>query len=445
MKATIKYSIIVLFVIYPVIIRAQCKADFEPRDVIWPAIPFWNYSEGDFLKYYWTFGDGNTSTTGVPVNYYDTAGTYHVCLKVWNDDCVDSICKDITVYYPCPPEYFNFGYYVYGDSVVFLASGSDHLNLFWDFGDGNTSTEIVPYNIYEDTGIYKTCLSAANYDSSCFDTVCHYVRVGYPGLVANFTYQVTGHFVDFFDSSYRYEGIPSIATRFWNFGDNDSTDRPYSDGISVYHNYRKSGKYNVCLTISDWKKTQTSVFCDSIYIDSINCKTYFQITENQGCSGGLVSFVNLSEFENETDWIWLYGDGSMDTVFQPGQKDFNVWYEYWGKGICLYALDSEGCEDLFCLPLEISCPDNIKDLKSNTSFFNVFPNPASTVLNVNIKEQIINPVNIKLYNSIGILVLEKDINYFDTFQLNIDNFVRGFYLLVVQAGDRIYLSRVIIK
>lgn len=47
------------------------------------------------------------------------------------------------------------------------------VSFFWDFGDGNTSTEILPTHAYEDDGVYQVCLTVTGVD--CEETHCEEV------------------------------------------------------------------------------------------------------------------------------------------------------------------------------------------------------------------------------------------------------------------------------
>jgi hypothetical protein len=48
-------------------------------------------------SYFWDFGDGNTSTSPFPSNYYETDGTYTVCLTMMGNGCTGTTCLTFTV------------------------------------------------------------------------------------------------------------------------------------------------------------------------------------------------------------------------------------------------------------------------------------------------------------------------------------------------------------
>ncbi len=56
-----------------------------------------NNSTGTNLSYSWDFGDGSTSTDPYPNHYYETTGTYTLCLIVQSDNCADTLCMTFTV------------------------------------------------------------------------------------------------------------------------------------------------------------------------------------------------------------------------------------------------------------------------------------------------------------------------------------------------------------
>ena len=61
------------------------------NDSIGAGVSFYSSVSGSADMYYWTFGDGSTSTVANPYHVYPAAGTYNVCLYV--SSSTDSTCN----------------------------------------------------------------------------------------------------------------------------------------------------------------------------------------------------------------------------------------------------------------------------------------------------------------------------------------------------------------
>lgn len=73
----------------------------------------------------------------------------------------------------CPVE-ADFTFSQQGFEASFFNSSTEAENYYWDFGDGNTSTEVNPSRTYAEPGVYMVCLTASD---ECEDEVCYPVVV----------------------------------------------------------------------------------------------------------------------------------------------------------------------------------------------------------------------------------------------------------------------------
>jgi len=60
-------------------------------------VNFYDYSRFFPTEWFWTFGDGNTSTERDPVHIYAESGVYEVCLIVSNANASDTLCQEVEV------------------------------------------------------------------------------------------------------------------------------------------------------------------------------------------------------------------------------------------------------------------------------------------------------------------------------------------------------------
>ncbi len=110
-------------------------------------------------SWYWTFGDGTTSTSQSPSHTYSTAGQMTVVLTVANAVGSDSETK--TSYIEVTTEdqvHADFvGEPLEGErplTVEFSDLSTNADTWHWDFGDGSTSTSQNPSHTYNTPGVY---------------------------------------------------------------------------------------------------------------------------------------------------------------------------------------------------------------------------------------------------------------------------------------------------
>ncbi len=135
---------------------------------------FTNNSLGG-LNFFWDFGDGSTSTLDNPSHLYNAAGTFTVKLFAFDStSCnkVDSSLFVITVS-PIPTASFIFNPNPSEENKFtnFVNQSVGATKYLWNFGDGDTSTEVNPSHIFPETNTYKVCLNASN-EAGCSDDTC---------------------------------------------------------------------------------------------------------------------------------------------------------------------------------------------------------------------------------------------------------------------------------
>lgn len=148
---------------------------------------FTNTSTGVGTSYSWDFGDGGSSSLENPNYNFITNGTFVVVLAVADLDsngtsCVSYYTATITVSGVINPVTCNAAFVMYTDSsyngvIVVNSSTGSNLSYFWDFGDGNTSTQAYPNYTYATAGPFELCLTVTG-DSSCTSTYCDSIGAG---------------------------------------------------------------------------------------------------------------------------------------------------------------------------------------------------------------------------------------------------------------------------
>ncbi|MCB0396264.1 MAG: PKD domain-containing protein [Flavobacteriales bacterium] len=234
-------------------------------------VSYTDTSSGVPTSWLWDFGDGNISTQQNPTHTFSAPGSYTTCLTVTNSCGTDSVCHTTTVACPVPDPGFSFTATNLQVSYTDTSAGAP-TSWFWDFGDGNISTQQNPTHTFSAPGSYTTCLTVTN---SCgTDSVCHNIRIC-EVLVAGFNINQTDTTVMFTDTS---SGSP--VSWLWDFGDgNTSTQQNPS------HVYAANGTYLVCLTVTDNCVSDSS--CANVVIQTtstgmVPAQPMFSIYPNPG-------------------------------------------------------------------------------------------------------------------------------------------------------------------
>ena len=209
-----------------------------------PAKPF------GATSFTWDFGDGTrvVSGSGAVTHSYAAAGTYRVKL-ILNDtgycNSPDSLTTEIRIaplvkaQFETPPS----GCAPY--DAVFNNTSLAGQSFFWDFGDGNTSTQVNPVHTYTNIGTYTIRLRAVD-SATCniVDSTSQTITV-HPLPVAEFSYSPVTPVPN---TPTIFTNLSTGGIRYvWLFGDGDSTIKTTMD--TVKHQYNATGQYNACLIV----------------------------------------------------------------------------------------------------------------------------------------------------------------------------------------------------
>ena len=79
---------------------------------------------------------------------------------------------------------------------------------------------------------------------------------------------------------------------------------------------------------------------------------------------------------------------------------------------------------------------NIMNISSINTTVNLFPNPAKDILNISFEQMPNHPVDFRIYNPLGQLLIENQANLSDRlFSMNVQNLSQGIYILEVHSRD----------
>ncbi len=341
----------------------------DPAPVGEPIL-FTGNSTDSIVSWEWDFGDGYTDIVQNPSHTYDNTGVYTVTLTVTGvNSCENTTVQNITVV-NVPGLDFTWSPACFGEPIQFtlLDPPTDIPaieSIYWDFGDGNTSTLLNPAHYYADTGTYFVYCSITDTlgDSNSLTKRL----VVSPPPEADF--DVTGQAcynnpVQFTDLSTTLNG--EIVEWYWDFGDGTDTIIFAGQNPDVSHIYTSVDTFNVVLSVTDSagctdtsEQIVTTIYSpDADFMYEYNCyddTVYF--TSLSYSSGGYVS-----------SWLWNFGDtlsGANDTsTLQHPAHLFTLPGDY---NVELTATDNNGCYSIATTTISLF-PEPVEFSWENTCF-----------------------------------------------------------------------------
>ncbi|HYC29223.1 MAG TPA: PKD domain-containing protein, partial [Chitinophagaceae bacterium] len=114
-------------------------------------------------SWYWMFGDGGTSTEQHPTHFYQDTGHFTITLVVTNNGCRDTLrIPDYIQIKPPIAKFIDSSGCTSPFTRKFIDRSIGAASWFWDFGDGNSSTQQSPTHTYTGTGTYTVKLTVRN-------------------------------------------------------------------------------------------------------------------------------------------------------------------------------------------------------------------------------------------------------------------------------------------
>lgn len=295
----------------------------------------------------WDFGDTTIVNIQQPTRTYTSTGLYDVKLIATNSlGCIDSVTFQNFIAVGDTP---NIAFTasptancVGGD--VFFTNQSDSVNTtyYWNFGDGNISTDTHPVHAYNSLGTYTVSLAVSNY--GCSDTLVQQDLITITPPIAYFdvTYDCDAPLtVTFNDLSI------GANNYFWDFGDGS----PINTSPSPTHTYSDTGSYSVNLVV-----VNNTNNCQHGYTETISLiipQAHFSYTAVDSCTPAPASLAMIDSSINADTYSWILGNGGtfINGSGVPSPQDSNsaqpvIQYDSAGYyDLTLIVTDERGCSD----------------------------------------------------------------------------------------------------
>lgn len=289
-----------------------------------------NNAQGGVQNTYWDYyGDGsklidNSKTLSIFYSNYDTA-VLNMKLKQTVENshgCSDTLSKIITIFPKVFAGFFPDTSQGCQPLLVHFMNNTNLINTFgtiykWDFGDGNSSTDTFPPNVFKNltdsNKIFNVRLIATSKDlcnDSAFTkiTAFSYVHADFKVDVSNICSDLP---VNITDASPTW-----IAKRYWDYESDYKTDTLNAKG-TFKHTYANTSNSQVIkhlrLIASNKENCLDSAKHDIVVYPRVVAK--FSINKTIGCNPLPVNFTDSSV--NATIFNWDFGDGNTSKVEKP--------------------------------------------------------------------------------------------------------------------------------
>lgn len=294
-------------------------------------VSFTDYSTGNPTGWFWTFGDGGSSSVQNPQHSFNATGVYDVMLIVNNSAGSSTITKTSyinvsTLIADFYPEIINVNK---GASVYFIdESLGNPTSWNWTFSGGIPSSfsGINPPSIqYNNSGTYIVSLNVSNSCGS--DTKTRNVNViNVENTTIDVTILTNNPFPTNYDKNitfYSILGGGGIGPFYYTW---DFADGTHSSSASPTHTYSAYGTYIVYLTVTSTNglngyasytiQYQAGQHCDLIAGFSHNGhedNTKITVGNNQ-----IVQFISSGLCKGYINsYQWQFGDGTVSSLPNP--------------------------------------------------------------------------------------------------------------------------------
>jgi gliding motility-associated-like protein len=221
-----------------------------------------------------------------------------------------------------------------GYTIGFTNNSQNTFNYAWDFGFGQTSTQISPTVTFPAPGLYPVTLIASS-TGACTDTATTLVQIGEP-IILSMTHS-DSLCIDFAFAFDAQVSGPAGTQYFWDFGPNANPQTSAQlTGNQVY--FLQNGFQQVQLIGQNPECSDTLIEIVRVFgHPSID----FIFLESLQCAPSVAQFINLSQTEVATQFIWNFGDGTTSQAFNPA----HVYTTPGNYTVTLTLQEQAGCLD----------------------------------------------------------------------------------------------------
>lgn len=304
------------------ILVSDPQAHFTAADTVicvGKSLSFVNGSTGGLapVTYTWNFGDGTLvsgSSPGFsPAHVYTRPGRDTVTLTVRDAlGCSDSLTRPGYVDIQVPSAAFTLPQKVSSCPPLeaqFTNQSVNYTGSSWNFGDGNTSTDVNPVHFYSYPGVYIVTLTVAGV-SGCTSVATDTIVVH--GPTGTFTYSPLNG-CDSLGVGFSIASDSSV-NYVWDYGDGATLSGPRN---TTHHTYLDTGTYLPRIILVNADHCQVPITGQSL-IHVYKAIAGLGLSAASACGSATIQFRDSSSSNDAPGaYYWDFGDGSTSTAENP--------------------------------------------------------------------------------------------------------------------------------
>jgi len=302
-------------------------------------VDFSSLAKGVVDSYFWTFGDGGSSTEINPSHYFAIPGLYKISLAVRNSvgNCLDISTEYIQVGSVDCRAGFTFKVDANTNLVNYQDDSKGEISYYyWELGDGSFSVSKEVGHLYKKAGIYTVGQTVIDDVNGCMDYIVQPVQVGEVNCAADFM-----SYIDAATSTVYYTNkvMGEATALYWSFGDGK-----FSTLQNPVHQFVSEGFYSTGLNTYDFNSGCMDYYQETLMIGEMGIDCNADFIYSVDADNGNVLFSNTS-IGDVVQWLWNFGDGSENSA------EINPEHMYSKSGyynVCLNIVNSSGTKNMGC-------------------------------------------------------------------------------------------------
>lgn len=308
----------------------------------------------------WRFGDNTFATAPNPVKRYNSPGNYTVTLTATQGGCSDVATKRVYQFAAPKAAFVQLNGICDNDAFSFRNNSNISIGTygsFWNFDDGNRSTDMNPSHLFASAGDKKVKLVVVS-EFGCRDSVTTNVVVRESPKV-NFSFdRACSLSPTVFTNTTPVVGTPGGAVKSYSWKFDDGSSQSGENAVKTWNTVGpKTITYNIELT-NGCRSSVTKNITVGVEPDAL-----FSTADQ--CEGKPVVFQNLTKWnEGEISFLWNFGDGTTSTEANPS----HVYASAFTPNVTLYASVAGGCSDSVVIPVNVFKAPSTCDFVANPDY-----------------------------------------------------------------------------